>query len=43
MPNNKSEKIKNKQNQASIKEAFVTSKAEKTAERPASLNGIEKL
>ncbi|WP_272898778.1 hypothetical protein [Paenibacillus sp. MMS18-CY102] len=42
MPYNKSEKTKNQHNEASIKEEEQTAKASKQAERPASLNGINK-
>jgi len=43
MPHNKSEKIHNQQNEASLKEPVTDTKAEKTAKRPPSLNGIEKM
>ncbi|WP_276310884.1 hypothetical protein [Paenibacillus paeoniae] len=42
MPFNKSEKIRNQQNEASIKEEAITPKPDKHAKRPPSLNGIDK-
>lgn len=42
MPYNKSKKINNQHNEASLKEEAQTSKASKQAERPPSLNGINK-
>jgi hypothetical protein len=42
VPYNKSQKTKNQHNEASLKEEEQTAKASKQAERPASLNGINK-
>ncbi|MEK3881298.1 hypothetical protein [Paenibacillus sp. PL2-23] len=42
MPFNKSEKIHNQQNEARQQSKAITPKAEKMADRAASLNGINK-
>ncbi|GFN32335.1 hypothetical protein [Paenibacillus xylaniclasticus] len=42
MPYNKSRKINNQHNEASLKEEERTPKERKQAERPPSLNGINK-
>ncbi|WP_279387144.1 hypothetical protein [Paenibacillus pinisoli] len=42
MPVNKSEKIHNQQDNASLKEEAITPKVKEQAKRPPSLNGIDK-